>query len=112
MQPKGKMEFLGIKQNKVVSVLSPEVNGEKEIITKMIFKDNYIYAKTSSGFYQFDMKGKMTKSIQQIFGFANKRVIDFVFQKDILWVSHSGGLQQIDFKYYHAHSVFADYQNS
>lgn len=95
--------ILGIKQNKVVTVISPEVNGEKELITKMIFKDNYIYAKTSSGFYQFDMKGKMTKSIQQIFGFANKRVIDFVFQKDILWVSHSGGLQQIDFKYYHAH---------
>lgn len=93
---------LWIRQNKVVKVISPEVNGEKELITKMIVKDNYIYAKTSSGFYQFDMNGKMTKSIQQIFGFANKRVIDFVFQKDILWVSHSGGLQQIDFKYYHA----------
>ena len=97
---------LWIRQNKVVKVISPEVNGEKELITKMMVKDNYIYAKTSSGFYQFDMNGKLTKSIQQIFGFANKRVIDFVFQKDILWVSHSGGLQQIDFKYYHA-NLFA-----
>jgi hypothetical protein len=97
-----KYGILVVAQNKIVKVISPEVNGQKEVITKIVIKDNNLFAKASSGFYQFDMNGKMTKSIQDIFGFSNKRVIDFTFHKDMLWVSHSGGLQQIDLKYYHA----------
>lgn len=94
--------ILAIEHNKIVQVISPEVNGQKEVINKLMIKDDKIFAKTSGGFYQFDLNGKMTQSIQSIFGFSNKRVIDFTFYKDMLWVSHSGGLQQIDLKYYHA----------
>ncbi len=94
--------ILIIARNKIVQAINPVVNGQKEIVSKIFIKDSSIFAKTSSGFYQFDMNGNMTKSIQNVFGFSNKRVIDFTFHKDMLWVSHSGGLQQIDLKYYHA----------
>jgi ligand-binding sensor domain-containing protein len=97
-----KYGILTLEKGSVIQAIRPELNGAQEVISKIIIKDQNIFAKTSNGLYQFDMKGKLIKSIQSIFGFSKKRVIDFTFHEGKLWVSHSGGLQQIDFHNYHA----------
>lgn len=52
-----------------------------------------------SGIYQFDLNGRMIKSIHSIFGFSSKRVLDFTIHDNILWVSHTNGVQKIDLSY-------------
>lgn len=86
-------------KGKIEDTLMLTVNGNVEQVMKMIFWNKTILAKTANGLYQFDTSGKMLKPIHSIFGFAQKRVLDFALQDDMLWVSHSGGLQQVDFRY-------------
>jgi len=88
-----------IERNHVTRVIHPLINGKEEELKKIIFYNNTILAKSSNGFFQFDQKGSLMKSIHSIFGFPSKRVIDFTVHNEQLWVSHSGGVQQIDLKY-------------
>ena len=70
-----------------------------ETVTKMAEHKGFFYYKTTSGLYQVNPKGQLTQSIHQQYGLARKRVIDFCFLNDTLWVSHFGGVQAIDLDY-------------
>lgn len=90
---------LVVEGNSVKSVILPMVSGKVESLDKMMIYKNNIIARSSNGFFRFDIQGKLLKSIHSAFGLSSQRVIDFVFQKDQLWVSHSGGVQQINLEY-------------
>jgi hypothetical protein len=83
----------------IISTIKPLVNQQIEALKKIIFYQNTIIAKSSNGLFQFDMNGHLLKSIHSIFGFSSKRIIDFTIHQQQLWVSHSGGVQQIDLTY-------------
>ncbi len=70
-----------------------------ETVTKMAEHKGFFYYKTSGGLYQVNAKGQLSKAIHQQYGLARKRVIDFCFLNDTLWVSHFGGVQAIDLDY-------------
>ncbi|MBA3682274.1 MAG: histidine kinase [Bacteroidetes bacterium] len=90
---------LTIEDNNVTRVILPMVFGNLGTLSKMSIYKNNIIGRSSNGFFQFNMEGKLLESLQPAFGFSSHRVIDFVFQKDQLWVSHSGGVQQLDLSY-------------
>ncbi len=87
--------ILVINQNKVTSVIKPIVFEKQLVLNKIIIHNNSIIANSSNGFYQFDLNGKVLKSLHTVFGFNSKRVIDFTFHQNNLWISHSEGVQQI-----------------
>jgi ligand-binding sensor domain-containing protein/cbb3-type cytochrome oxidase subunit 3 len=70
-----------------------------ETVTKMAEHKGFFYYKTTGGLYQVNAKGQLTQSIHQQYGLARKRMIDFCFLNDTLWVSHFGGVQAIDLDY-------------
>jgi len=90
---------LVIKNDSVVDVIFPSVSGKTQDLDKMIFYNGNIVAKSSNGFFLFNKDGKLLKSLHTIFGFSMHRVIDFTYFKNHLWVSHSGGVQQLDLNY-------------
>lgn len=94
--------ILILQHDRVIRAIHPMINGKEEELKKFIFYNNTIIAKSGNGFFQFDMNGKLLKCIHSIFGFPSKRVIDFTIHNNQLWVSHSGGVQQIDLNYYHS----------
>ncbi|MES2799789.1 MAG: histidine kinase [Bacteroidota bacterium] len=89
-----------IKYKTIIDVIKTLVNEKIEPLKKLIIHNNTLIAKSSSGLFQFDMRGKLLKSIHSVFGFSTKRVIDFTFHKNELWVSHAGGVQQINLDYF------------
>jgi ligand-binding sensor domain-containing protein len=76
----------------------PEVNGKSIHLKKQCFYKNSIIASTLDGLYQFDMQGKMLRSLHAYAGISANRVIDFTIINDQLWISHSGGIQKIDLR--------------
>lgn len=94
-----KNNVLILEKDSVIKTISPTVAGKPEPLNKVVLHQNTIVAKSSDGFFQFDITGQLLKSIHSLFGFASKRVLDFTFHNNQLWVSHAGGVQQIDLKY-------------
>lgn len=92
--------ILIIKNARIIGVIRPFVNEKLESLKKLIIYENTVIANSSSGLFQFDMQGNLLKSIHAVFGFSTKRVIDFTLHRGKLWVSHSGGVQQIDLNYF------------
>jgi len=99
-----KNNVLIIEKDSVIKTISPTVAGKAEHLNKVVLHHNTIIGKSSDGFFQFDITGKLLKSIHSLFGFASKRVLDFTFHNNQLWVSHAGGVQQVDLKYSKFHS--------
>lgn len=97
--------ILVLKKGEVIQTIYPMVNDKIETLKKTIIYQNTIVSKSSNGLFQFDMNGKLLKSLHSIFGFSSKRIIDFTFNKNQLWVSHSGGVQKIDLNYSNQESV-------
>lgn len=88
-----------LNKGEIINKINPIVNEKSESLKKIIIFQNTIIAKSSNGLFQFDMNGHLLKSIHSIFGFSSKRIIDFTIHQQQLWVSHSGGVQQIDLLY-------------
>jgi ligand-binding sensor domain-containing protein len=86
-------------KGKLTKEIRPMVNGKLQTLKKMIVHQHTIIANSTDGLYQFDMNGKLLRSFHTVFGFSSKRVIDFTFHKNELWVSHSGGVQKIKLNY-------------
>jgi hypothetical protein len=99
-----KNNVLIIEKDSVIKTISPTVAGKAEHLNKVVLHHNTIIGKSSDGFFQFDITGKLLKSIHSLFGFASKRVLDLTFHNNQLWVSHAGGVQQVDLKYSKFHS--------
>lgn len=91
--------LLAYENGKFSDPIQTVVNGQKQTLKKIIFYRETIIAQGSNGFFQFDCKGNLLKSLHTIYGLSSKRVIDFTFHEGQLWVSHSGGVQKIDLNY-------------
>ena len=91
--------ILVIQNGNITKVIHPIINDKEEVLKKISINQNSIIAESSNGLFQFDMNGKLLKSIHSIFGFSSKRIIDFAFHQNQLWVSHSGGVQPINLNY-------------
>lgn len=91
--------LLVLQNGKIIQEIKTLVNENNESIKKIIFYKNTIIAKSSNGLFQFDLNGNLLKSINSIFGFSSKRIIDFTIHENQLWVSHSGGVQKINLSY-------------
>jgi hypothetical protein len=83
-------------ENNIVKNIIPVFADKTITLNKLIIYNNTIIGKASSGFFQFDLNGKIIQNIHSQFGFSSQRVIDFTFYNKQLWVSHSGGVQQIN----------------
>lgn len=88
--------ILRIREGQVKGAILPKVNGREEVPSQMIVRDGFIFGSSSSGLFQFDMEGNCLRSLHVAYGFPTERVLGFTFYGGQLWVSHSGGLQQID----------------
>ncbi len=97
--------ILVIENEKVISSIVPMVNGNKEALKKIIIYNKSIIGNSANGLFQFDMNGKLLRSIHASYGFTTNRVLDFTFDNKRLWVSHSGGVQQIDLTYTKSNST-------
>ncbi|MCC6701377.1 MAG: histidine kinase [Fluviicola sp.] len=84
------------KNGKFIQRLLPKVDGQTVVLKKMLLHEGTIIATGSNGFYQFDLKGNLLKSIHAAFGLSSKRVIDFTIHQGAIWLSHSNGVQKID----------------
>lgn len=91
--------ILVIADNEVSDSVRPVIRGQRAVLKKMVIHQNTILASESSGFYRFDMQGNLLRSIHSVFGASSKRVIDFTFHNDQFWVSHLGGVQQVDLEH-------------
>lgn len=90
---------LVISKGKVERTITPIVNGKAEELKKIIVHNNSIIANSSNGLFQFDMEGRLLKSIHTTFRFSTQNVIDLTFHNEDLWVSHSGGVQKTSINY-------------
>lgn len=88
--------ILIIKKDRVIKNFYPIINDKSDVFKKTIIYNNTIISKSPKGLFQFDMNGKLLKSIHSIFGFTSKRVIDFTCNQNQLWVSHINGVQLFD----------------
>ncbi len=91
--------LLVIEKNKAIRAIQPQIAGVIEQLSKTIIFKNTIIGMSTNGLFQFNMNGKLIRSLHTTFGFSSKRILDFIFQNETLWVSHAGGVQSIDLKY-------------
>lgn len=88
-----------INNGEVSSSIETKVNGKVEPLKKMIIFKGTIIANSVSGFFQFKMDGTFMRSISDAFGFKAKKVTDFKIMNGSLWISHAGGVQQVNLNY-------------
>lgn len=98
-------EILVFENKKVTKIISPLVEGKPVLLNKIIIYKNTIIAKSSRGLFQFNMQGKLLRSLNVDFGFSSKKVMDFAIQNGKVWVSHTGGVQEIDLNYLRTNKV-------
>lgn len=91
--------ILVLNKSGIVGTINPIINGKTEPLKKIIIFNHSIIASSTSGFFQFSMNGKLIRSLSSVFGFSTNKVIDFKLLNEQLWVSHAGGVQQIDLNY-------------
>lgn len=84
------------KKDKNIGQIFPKINGEKQVLKKIIIFKNTIIASAMKGFYQFNLNGKYLKYLSSADDFTSNRVIDFTIHNGKLWVSHTRGVQEID----------------
>jgi ligand-binding sensor domain-containing protein len=94
-----KNNVLLIENDSVIKTISPTVTGKTELLTQIYIYQNSLIGKSAEGLFQFDLEGKSLKTIHSVFGFATKRVMDYTIHNNQLWVSHAGGVQQINLNY-------------
>ena len=91
--------ILIIRERKVISVIPIRIRGKQETLEKIRFHGKNILGKTANGLFVFDRNEGVLKTLHSLFGFYNQGVIDFTRTGNTLWVSHFGGVQQIDLSY-------------
>lgn len=83
------------KQKYVRQIIVKDI--EKKLnFEKIIVRRNKIFGNTSNGLYLINFDGTILKSFHTLYGFSNKRIIDFCIQGNQLWVCHSDGIQKIN----------------
>jgi hypothetical protein len=88
--------ILVVQGTAVISAIRPEINEE---MRKLAIYKNTLVGQTRNGLYQFDMNGRLLRQLHIDYRFPEKKVIDFSFSGDTLWLCHSAGVQRIDITY-------------
>lgn len=88
-----------IKKGKVISSIPIRIKGKRETLEKIQLQGRNILGKTSNGLFVFDQNKYVLKTLHSLLGFSSQTVIDFTRSGNTLWVSHFGGVQQIDLRY-------------
>lgn len=88
-----------IQNGKIISSQPYFYNQHKLNFKKIKVNQSNLIAETSDGFYQIELKGNKIIALHYIYGFYNNRIIDFDVLDNQLWVSHSGGIQNINLNY-------------
>lgn len=74
-----------------------EISGtEREVLSKIAVRKKIITARSFRGLFQFDLNGRLINALSASQGFSGNRVIDFTIQDNILWASHTNGVQRIN----------------
>lgn len=81
-------------RNEFTSIELKRSNPDK-LIKNINFYKNTIIASTHDGLFQFDQKGNILQQYHTTYGFFNKKIYQYSIAENILWVSHSGGVQEI-----------------
>lgn len=88
--------LLIIENNKVTGTLPLLINGNKEVFSKFIINNDQIIAKCNKGLFEFDLNGKLINVLSSSQGVSFNRVIDFVADRNLLYVCLTNGVQQIN----------------
>jgi hypothetical protein len=88
-----------VKGVNVGRVIHPYVNGHQEEIRKLAIYKNTIIGQSRNGLFQFDIDGRLLRSLHVDHRFPENRVVDLCFNEDTLWVCHSGGVQKVNMAY-------------
>jgi ligand-binding sensor domain-containing protein len=91
--------ILVIKEGKVISTIPIWIKGKRETLEKIRLQGQNILGKTSNGLFVFDRNEGVLKTLHSLFGFSNQSVMDFTSSGNTFWVSHFGGVQEIDLRY-------------
>jgi hypothetical protein len=86
--------ILVIEDKKITGAICPIINGQMQELKKIYVHQHTLIGNTTHGLYQFNTRGELIRSIQS--SSSNQRVFDFTFHQGQLWVSHGGGVQQIN----------------
>ncbi len=69
-----------------------------EVFSKIRVSDSTLFARSYRGLFQFNLKGQLLNVLSAAQGLSGSRVIDFALDGNSLWVSHTNGVQNINFK--------------
>jgi len=89
-----KFGVLIFKRGKLVGSFVPKYNNVELTLSKMLVKDNRIYANTLSRFVILDTKGTILYLFNKSSGLSVNKIYDFCLTKDELWIAHSKGVQR------------------
>ncbi len=88
-----------LKDGEIAAVIETKTGGKMQSVKKLLIANNTLIANSANGFFQYNLEGKLMRSISMAFGFGTKKIIDFKMLDDKLWVSHSGGVQSINLNF-------------
>jgi ligand-binding sensor domain-containing protein len=89
--------LLSLMEGSVFEHYQPTIAGQPLRLSRIAFHDGKLYATSSAGFVGFGANGRATNLLNQGNGFNTKKVINFAFDRDWLWLAHSKGVQKVLF---------------
>ena len=88
--------FFVYNNGKITNHFTPVYKGEKLHFLKFRIIKNTIYASTNIGFISLNINGNNLKLLDKSVGLINNKMIDFEIEGNIIWISTSNGVQEID----------------
>lgn len=103
-----KYGLLSIRNGEILEEIELKIEQRLEYPKKLVIKNDTIYTLSSNGVYIFTKKGKLLKSVNSLFGINAKRIIDFSVINNRIWISHTGGVQELDFDFHDIEKFFPE----
>lgn len=91
--------LLIIQPNLNISKIETRFTNRDESIKQFAIHQNTMIVSTAYGLYQLSLEGKIVRQFHSVYGFTSKKIYSFSIAQNLLWVSHSGGVQKIDLLY-------------
>ena len=86
---------LFMNQQNQFSAIQFKLPNSDDQIKNIQFYKNTIIASSHDGLFQFDIKGNILQQFHTAYGFSSKKIYQYSIAENTLWVSHSGGVQEI-----------------
>lgn len=87
---------LVIKKKQILKILPLFYNKEMESPSKIKIYNNTLICKTQKGLLKYNLNGEYIGTLITPQMLSGQRLIDFAFEENTLWISHTGGIQKID----------------